>query len=477
MTVATLNPRLPPSQVRSCRETVRQSAVAPIPLAATLFLTAMVLGTVPIGLMRGIGIYESTANYNYEMMYPPPGLSAVRAGMLCLCVLLAVFCIYRLGANALRARQTFAAKAIFGTLLLWWGAEVAINIARMPSDAINPKNWYLPLLVGALYCVSTLPYDSVVTTIRRPMWVLMVLTLAVACVAPFRVFAPTPGVFGYRLHGFFCHANALAMFVACYALMPPGPRSPAVWVWLRNGVAIVLLLLTVCKTVLVLSLGSLAAVAFVRVSSAPTLRPLRLLVAIVCVAMALTFYLNKKALVYTVADHANVDAGGLENMSSRTLLWEMMLADWQTRPLLGFGPSAWKEERENYVVEGQLLPHAHNQYVQTLWETGLVGMPLLLVHLAAVILVGLVSFRNKDFAFVPLLVIVLGRTFTEVPLQPFGFDVPWCVYLLLFAMLAAAHRETALTGEEVETSWTRTARLRAARELRLLTGCAVAGLK
>jgi len=127
--------------------------------------------------------------------------------------------------------------------------------------------------------------------------------------------------------------------------------------------------------------------------------------------------------------------------------------------MLGFGPSAWKDEKENYVVEGQVLPHAHNQYVQTLWETGLVGMPLLLVHLCAVVLVALMSFRNKDFAFVPLLIIIVGRTFTEVPWQPLSFDIQWCLYLLFFSMLASAHRETSLAKRHVVMHAIRPARL------------------
>src|ERR1700722_9564216 len=85
---------------------VHRSAAPQIPLAATLFITAMVVATVPIGLMRGISVYETTASYNYEMMYPTEGLSALRTVMLGLTVLAALFCVFRMAGQALRTPKT-----------------------------------------------------------------------------------------------------------------------------------------------------------------------------------------------------------------------------------------------------------------------------------------------------------------------------------------------------------------------------------
>ena len=70
-----------------------------------------------------------------------------------------------------------------------------------------------------------------------------------------------------------------------------------------------------------------------------------------------------------------------------------MFAD---RPLLGHGPGTWAVDRVSYTQPGELdfyIPHAHDIYLQTLAELGLVGAILGILALAPVGLAGVAGAR------------------------------------------------------------------------------------
>lgn len=78
----------------------------------------------------------------------------------------------------------------------------------------------------------------------------------------------------------------------------------------------------------------------------------------------------------------------LEGLNGRTQLWEYILSDINLRPLQGYGFGAyWTAERMDLVWSRFRwhAPLAHNGYLDETIQTGLIGMGLMLLFLAAVL--------------------------------------------------------------------------------------------
>src|SRR5690606_13186094 len=70
----------------------------------------------------------------------------------------------------------------------------------------------------------------------------------------------------------------------------------------------------------------------------------------------------------------NTDPGS--SVGARIFLWKDAWAQFQERPLVGWGPGGFRRNVEQRHAEVNLLStkHAHNSYMQMLAEGGLIGM-------------------------------------------------------------------------------------------------------
>jgi exopolysaccharide production protein ExoQ len=86
-----------------------------------------------------------------------------------------------------------------------------------------------------------------------------------------------------------------------------------------------------------------------------------------------------------------------ETFSGRTFIWEVALQIWQESPLLGYGFRG-ASAVTGTVLTGALFESAvdvHNAYLETLLDTGIVGLALLLFGLAASIVKGFVVLKRE----------------------------------------------------------------------------------
>src|SRR5690606_2893720 len=106
----------------------------------------------------------------------------------------------------------------------------------------------------------------------------------------------------------------------------------------------------------------------------------------------------------------------ISELSGRTRIWMIALEVWKQNPLFGYGPTLWSDAfRAAWRVPFAF--HAHNQFMQSLGAAGIVGLLGLLAYLG-VLIVGAVRAARASRGLAPALVVVmLVRMVTEVPLE------------------------------------------------------------
>ena len=106
------------------------------------------------------------------------------------------------------------------------------------------------------------------------------------------------------------------------------------------------------------------------------------------------------------------------SLLAREKLWDISVEYWRNNPLFGYGPTFWGSEMASnyYSILGWLVPHAHNQFYQTLGSMGLAGVVCLLSFVGVLLYT---SHRILQASVLPriFLILFLIRGVTEVPLR------------------------------------------------------------
>lgn len=106
----------------------------------------------------------------------------------------------------------------------------------------------------------------------------------------------------------------------------------------------------------------------------------------------------------------------ISELSGRTQIWMIALDVWQQSPLFGYGPTIWSDAfRATWRVPFAF--HAHNQFMQSLGAAGIVGVLGLLAYLGALAVGALRAARASRGLAPALVVVMLVRMITEVPLE------------------------------------------------------------
>lgn len=141
-----------------------------------------------------------------------------------------------------------------------------------------------------------------------------------------------------------------------------------------------------------------------------------------------------------LADRVESVVGDPEALTGRRTVWELALAEHDRNPWFGYGPTLLNEEYRarhgfrTFEAAGQ----AHNQVVQTMGDSGYVG----LAGLAVLIWTWVTSARRNPAAKA-LLALLLVRAMTETPFRPAGGGFG------MFALVLVAAALTPQPGSQV----------------------------
>lgn len=126
----------------------------------------------------------------------------------------------------------------------------------------------------------------------------------------------------------------------------------------------------------------------------------------------------------------------LLTFTGRNVIWDYVIRLWENETLFGYGPLLLSDEtRIQLLLEnGFTVPHAHNQFLQTLGMSGLFGLSSLLLYLIALAVMIIRYGRRSQNVLTFLFVYLLIRCMTEVPLQIYPLGLDYFFHFFFFSL-------------------------------------------
>lgn len=128
----------------------------------------------------------------------------------------------------------------------------------------------------------------------------------------------------------------------------------------------------------------------------------------------------------------------LTSLTGRTNIWEITIRSWQDNPIFGYGPGLWDVEYRLKFAPLQYLSivgMAHNQFFQTLGESGVLGIIGLSIYVITLVKYGVQYFSLTRGVSLALVVVFLARSMSETPFRNQALDMMFFAHFILFVML------------------------------------------
>ncbi len=354
--------------------------------------------------------------------------------------------IFRGGVRARAAVKSDPAWPLLAALLSFYVGSLLVQGFLSEHVGFSYKELYVPIILLAAYCQPVRDLRLVLGAAKLTIAALLLGSLLGIAVRPdFVLHRPEPGVIpgiDWRLFGLTAHANTLgpvALLGMLLELYSPSRRKWMRWLNLGSGAAV--FVLAQSRTAWVAGLLIMIFV-WVPLSIGPGRSPRGDLhgfnrtvwTLIGCMALLIAVVAGTAALGGTEYLQRKTDLGTL---NGRFQIWDITLQAWRDNVLFGYGPEIWGAERRmrfNMFHVGQ----AHNQFVQTLGEAGLVGLVLLTIYLLTLLYAAWRRFVVSRGLILALLVLLLARSITEAPMRSEGL-LTWTTFLHVLLLLVACH--------------------------------------
>jgi exopolysaccharide production protein ExoQ len=152
---------------------------------------------------------------------------------------------------------------------------------------------------------------------------------------------------------------------------------------------------------------------------------------VVLLLSSVVYYLLSTLMVGMTSSALNE----VSTFTGRARIWEITIDAWKENLLFGYGPLLWGEDfRRLYAPPHlyEIVGMAHNQFIQTLGQAGLIGFFGLIVHLLVVGRLVLKSAVRGDLLGVCLFFYIIVRCITEAPFLNTTISANSLVLLLLY---------------------------------------------
>jgi O-antigen ligase len=290
----------------------------------------------------------------------------------------------------------------------------------MVTILLNPQTDISRAIKAARFILLCFVYGSLLSMLIAPGW----------------AYSTQPGLsvigLNVRLFGLSNQANGLGYIALAYLVLARHHQKEHVLSTVHLLAALAVLILSQSKTAwaawIVWMIAELTFLVFRRSAVAAQSLARWLLgavaLAVICVTVLL---LLKVDLIVAVL-------GPFSTLTGRTSLWEIAYRTWLRNPLFGYGANIWDVQfrlHYGYLQAGQ----AHNQLLQTLGESGLVGLTGVLIYIGALITLAARYARISAGTSFALVLVLLVRSFTEAPLRTYLLDGSFLVHSILFFVL------------------------------------------
>lgn len=324
-----------------------------------------------------------------------------------------------------------SALGVVSAVLLMWAALLLGELAS-PNGGMDPRSLVFPGAVVAYFMLPALRVETLLATVRAPLVFLIYGSIAAGLLAPDWALGTTWGEsilrpLGPRLVGLTTHPNSLGAAAVVFVLLGLPGRSR--WEWVHRIAGALVILWTGSLTAWAAGSAALAVLAYSRLGGATRIS-LRL--GLSALMVALLFLAGLLALAELSAE----DQARLATGTGRTQLWELTWDRFLERPVFGHGSALFREGGEVRQVFGW-AGQAHNQLLDTLVRSGLVGGAALLFYL--VMLVRLVRSSRSAMA-AALFAVFLVRGVSESPVISSGVDVSSFLHIVTLVMIVRSSK-------------------------------------
>ncbi len=342
--------------------------------------------------------------------------------------------------------QADPARPILLAMLAYCLGTMAIQGIGSDHPEFEPHNLYVPIMLAAVYYQRPGSLQLAIAAARLGTFALMLCSLAGIWLRPdFVMHRPDmgwiPGI-DWRLYGFAPHANTLgpiALLAILIELLSPARWRPLRWLMLSSAMAVFVLAQskTTWATVPLMLVFVWLPLSLRRAAlGSDRERNFRRTVWTLFGVIVVLVLLACAAVAFDAWD-AITARTDLLTLTGRTQIWDITLRAWRENVLFGYGAGVWGPERR-LQFHMPYVGHAHNQFVQTLGEAGLVGLALLLIYLGTLLVASLRGFVASRGMVLMLLMLMLVMCVTEAPMRE-GL-LSWSTFLhLMLVMMACWH--------------------------------------
>ena len=354
-----------------------------------------------------------------------------------------------------RKEATFASPALLMAFSVFWLCSVAAP-AFLGAHSFVSHDYAYPLVIGVAAIFATrIERDLAFQAARNALMMFMLAGLLLIPLQPSLVIESTyaqgllPGV--PRMAGLAAHAVSLSVLALLGLIcLMASPYRP---VWLNRlawAVGLAVLFLAQSKTAWISFFLCWTCFAVVRQGSDFWLRAgnparpevgiasiLGLMLAVLSVGMVLIFG-DLGARLDTFFNSS--EGAQLASFTGRDKIWAIAYDEWSRNPVFGYGPLIWETDFRISIGMPNAT-HAHNQFMDTLSRSGIVGAVALVFYGLVLMCLSVRYAKESKGLTLALFVLLAMRSISEVPLSLFGYGPEFITHLLLLIALAAIASE------------------------------------
>ena len=337
-------------------------------------------------------------------------------------------------------------KINIGIYSLWLAALMYYMASNIVSGIFGEnieygiKIFYAPIVFTAAALLIDENYQKFLDQIRVILFIPLAISLVLIFTNPLLVMESgykslIPG-FTIRLAGITDHANSLGTFSAVALLIEFSRFKKKSLNYAFLFVSAACLLLSQSKTSWFIVLVGIILIYFSKENSKNkyVLPRLSTMVVIIFATIITSSFLLYKT--NSILDFFAQDRTGLTTLTGRTKIWTITIGEFLKNPLFGYGPTIWSMEYRS--LKGMLyVGQAHNQYIQTLGQAGLIGILFLINYIYRLLKLNITKKNVMKPLASALVFALLTRGFSESPMRMQSIlDIDTFVHLMAFSLVA-----------------------------------------
>lgn len=348
-------------------------------------------------------------------------------------------------------RKAVPSPTLTSSFILFWITTVAITAVAAPHPRISHEYLY-PLVLGIACSLSgPLDRDRILATVRNSLFVFMLAGAVVIPLNPGLVLDNSymqgliPGL--PRFGGLTPHPVMMGMLAQLALVVlwvrPFGRGWLNVLAWIlglavlfvaQSKTAWLCFLISACCLVVVRRGGdAVHKVGDPRASSFGVGLLLMVIMAVLAVLVTVLVF----DLPGMISDFFNTRAGAqLASLTGRDRIWVVALEEWSHNPILGYGLTIWDADYRQAIGMPQAT-HAHNQFLDTLSRSGLVGAFGLVVYAIVLTVMAFRYARATGGLSLALFFSTALPAVSEVPLLLMDYGSHVITHFLLIVAVAS----------------------------------------